>query len=182
MEQSKILELLESTGTLQRGHFELPDGIHTDTMIRSVKVMQFPPHCRKMAYEVVKHYWDMDVQLVIAASAESVLFAAEIARQLEARIVFSAQSKREQPTVLFQNFEIHAGDRAILIEDILTDDCANMKALARKILMADARLIGVGSLIETAAKATMFNVRQINVAKLNPKTWDPDECPLCSDA
>lgn len=175
MTQEKLRELLSSTGALQHGHFVLDDGRHTDVLLRPLKVLQFPPHCRKVAFEVVEHYLDMDVQLVIAASPDAVLLAAEIARQLEARIVFVADTT----LALHGDFAIHSGDRAIMVDNILTDNPTAMRALGRKILMADARLIGIASLFDTSTVAHVFNVRQITALKVAPQYWDAQECPLC---
>lgn len=178
MEQ-KFFDLLQGAGAIQRGHFILDDGRHTDTEFRLVKAMQFPPFCRKIAYEIVKHYLDMDVQLVVACSPDAILFAAEIARQLEARVIFTVQNKNDEKIELYRNFEIHSGDRVVLVDDILTDSPQNMRTLGRKILSADARLIGVGSVVDISTKPNTFNVRQINAIKLQPKFWVADECSFC---
>lgn len=179
MTQERLQELLVSTGALQHGHFVLDEGRHTDVLLRPLKVLQFPPHCRKVAFEIVQHYLDMDVQLVIAANPNAVLFAAEIARQLEARIVFSVASDTSNTAVLHRDFAIHSGDRAIMVDNILTNEPTAMRALGRKILMADARLIGIASLFDTSTAAHVFNVRQITALKVIPQFWSSEECPLC---
>lgn len=180
MDKNKITELLQSTGAKEEGHFVLPDGRHTDTLLRPLKALQFPPYCRKIAFEVVEHYLDMDVQLIIAVSPEAILFASEIARQLEARIVFSVTPREEEKAVLHPDFSIHAGDRAVMVDTILGEAPAAMRSLGRQILKADARLIGVASLFEAGAPPHVFNVRQITVYKTAPQYWQPDECPVCN--
>lgn len=180
MEKSKITDLLVSTGAVEEGHFILPDGRHTDILVRPLKALQFPPYCRKIAFEIVEHYLDMDVQLVIAASVEAVLLAAEVARQLEARIIFPITTREHETAVLHPDFSIHSGDRAILIDTILDDSPANMRSLGRQMLKADARLIGIASLFEVNAPSHLFNVRQITVRKLTARYWLQAECPICN--
>lgn len=180
MTQEKLRELLVSTGALQHGHFALEDGRHTDVVLRPLKVLQFPPHCRKVAFEIVEHYLDMDVQLVIAASPDAVLLAAEIARQLEARIVFPTAGDSTTTTALHSDFSIHSGDRAIMVDNVLTNEPVAMRALGRKILMADARLIGIASLFDTSTTAHVFNVRQITALKVARQYWNSEACPVCA--
>ncbi len=180
MPQAKIDELLESTGAINTGHFQLSDGRHSDTRLHPVKVMQFPPFCRKVAYEVIRHYWDMDVQVVVAASAQSILFAAEIARQLDARIVYTVQDKHDDTLGLLPDFELHPGDRIVLADDILTDDYPNLRRLGRLILKHDARLIGTASLIDLSTQNNILGVRQISVARRSRNIWTADDCLLCS--
>lgn len=179
MEKNKITELLFSTGAVAEGHFILPDGRHTDTLLRPLKALQFPPYCRKIAFEIVEHYLDMDVQLVIAASSEAILFAAEIARQLEARIIFAITPRGQETAELHPDFSIHAGDRAIMVDTLLDHAPANMRSLGRQMLKADARLIGIASLFEVGAPPHIFNVRQITVRKIMPRYWYPEECSVC---
>jgi orotate phosphoribosyltransferase len=180
MEKNKITELLFSTGAIEEGHFILPDGRHTDVLLRPLKALQFPPYCRRIAFEIVDHYLDMDVQLVIAASSEAILLAAEIARQLEARIIFPVTSREHETAVLHPDFSIHSGDRAIMVDTLLDEFPAGMRSFGRQILKADARLIGIASLFEVNAPSHIFNVRQITVRRITSNYWSQEECPVCA--
>ncbi len=103
----------------------------------------------------------MDVQVVIASRVGALPFATEIARQLEARLLWRSN---EDP-VFYPNLAIHSGDRAIIVDDILLDDITPYKSIGREILTQDARLIGIASLIDLTTKKTPLNVRQISVLK-----------------
>jgi hypoxanthine-guanine phosphoribosyltransferase len=161
MEMQEIIQELESCGAMMKGAFLLPDNRICNEWYIPVKAFQYPPLCRKLAYEIVKHFWDMDVQVVIASRVGALPFAAEIARQLEARLLW--RSSKEQ--IFYPDLAIHSGDRAIIIDDILMDDIMPYKSIGREILTQDARLIGIGSLIDLTTKKTPLNVRQISVLK-----------------
>ncbi len=178
----KIEDLLESSGAMAAGHYVMADGRHTDMLLRPVKILQFPPYCRKAAYEIVKHYWDMDVQLVVAAEAGAILFAAEIARQLEARIVYSV-SELGDPAADFElreGFSMHAGDRIMLVDTIRTSEYPHLRALGRRILQNDARLIGTSTMFDVSGEGTMLGARQISVVRTERNTWAAEDCPLCA--
>lgn len=174
------MELLRSTGALQEEHTILPDNRHSNLLLRPLKVLQFPPFCRKVAFEIVEHFLDMDVQLVAAASVDAIVLAAEIARQLEARMVFSTTPAGADTAVLHPEFSIHAGDRVLVVDTILTDNPAALRALGRKILAEDARLIGVASLFDISSVTHIFNVRQVTVVKVAPQYHTAGDCPLLS--
>jgi adenine/guanine phosphoribosyltransferase-like PRPP-binding protein len=173
MEMQDIIKELTTCGTIIRGAFLLTDGRICNEWYIPVKAFQYPPLCRKMAYEIVKHFWDMDVQVVIAARVGALPFAAEIARQLEARLLWRSNDE----SVFYPNLAIHSGDRAIIVDDILSDDITPYKSIGREILTQDARLIGVASLIDLTTKKTPLNVRQISVLKREISVTE-DENPV----
>ena len=179
MNQEKVRELLHSTGALQEEHGVLPDGRHSDIRLRPLKVLQFPPFCRKVAFELVEHFLDIDAQVVVAASTDAILLAAEMARQLEARVVFAITPAGADTALLHPDLAIHAGDRVVMVDTILTDNPAALRSLGRKILMEDARLIGVASLFDISTVTHIFNVRQVTVAKVFPQYSAADACPVC---
>lgn len=161
MEERDIIAELTKCGAIIEGAFQLPDSRICNEWYIPVKAFQYPPLCRKLAYEIVKHFWDMDVQVVIASRIGAIPFATEIARQLEARLLWRSHDQE----VFYPNLAIHAGDRAIIVDDILLDDITPYKTIGREILMQDARLIGIASLIDLTIKKTPLNVRQISVLK-----------------
>jgi orotate phosphoribosyltransferase len=168
-------DLLISTGAIQYGHFVRQDGKHTDMLFSPAKAFQFPPTCRKLAYEIVKHFWDIDPQVIIACRIGALPFAAEIARQLEARLLWLMPGSE----LLYQSLELHSGDRVVLIDDILTDDISLYKPMIREILRVDARLIGMASLIDLTSRKTPMNVRQISVLKREDHMFNPEDCNMC---
>ncbi len=176
-----IEDLLSSSGAMGAGHYQMDDGRHTDLLLRPVKVQQFAPYCRKVAYEIVKHYWDMDVQLVVAAEAGAILFAAEIARQLEARIVYTTDELSDAAAEfeLRPGFRLHAGDRIMLVDAVRTKEYPHLRAMGRRILQTDARLIGTSTIFDVSQEGTMLGVRQISVVRKQQQVWSPEDCPLC---
>jgi orotate phosphoribosyltransferase len=168
-------DLLISTGAIQYGHFVRQDGKHTDILYSPAKAFQFPPTCRKLAYEIVKHYWDIDPQVIIACRIGALPFAAEIARQLEARLLWLMPGSE----TFYHSLALHSGDRVVLTDDILTDDISLYKPIIREILRVDARLIGISSLIDLTTKKTPMNVRQISVLKREEHIFNPEDCEMC---
>jgi len=161
MEHQEIINELSACGALLNGAFILPDHRIVNEWYAPAKAFQYPPLCRKLSYEIVKHFWDMDVQVVIGARIGALPFAAEIARQLEARLLWRSSTD----TVFYESLAIHSGDRAIIVDDILLDDISPYKPIGREILSQDARLIGIASLIDVTTRKTPLNVRQISVVK-----------------
>lgn len=177
MEEKDIIYELTKCGAIISGEFQLPDARICNEWYVPVKAFQYPPLCRKLAYEIVKHFWDMDVQVVIATRIGALPFATEIARQLEARLLW----RSDEQSVFYPNLAIHSGDRAIIVDDILMDDITPYKSIGREILIQDARLIGIASLIDLTTKKTPLNVRQISVLKREVLIINADNPSIVQD-
>jgi adenine/guanine phosphoribosyltransferase-like PRPP-binding protein len=174
MEIQEIEQALHQCGALLPRHSKLNAQMHSDYTFIPAKAFQFPPLCRKLAYEIVRHYWDMDPQVILAVHTGVIPFAAEIARQLEARLIWAENGS------LYHGLELHPGDRIVLTDDLLTNDIEKYKPLIRQILKTDARLIGMAALIDMSDKINILNVRQISVLRA-PEYCSPiDQCTLCT--
>lgn len=175
MTSQEILELLERTGALIDGHCDLGNGTHADRTIRVVKATQFAPFNRKLCYEIVRHYLELDIHVVVAASVAAIPIAVEVGRQLEARAIFADAGA----TVLFDGFELHDGERAIVVQGLLESDeeTDNVSRLIRK---ANARLVGIGSIVDTRPAKQRFTVKDVTAIQLPWQRYPADSCPLCS--
>ena len=72
-----------------------------------------------------------------------------------------------------------AGERVVIVEDLLRDDRAIDPHVAL-IRRADARLIGVGSIVDARATKTRLMVRDVSAVRLQIDALPPDACPLCA--
>lgn len=132
------------------------------------KICQFPPFCRKVAFEIVQHFLDQDVQAVITTTPETLLLVAEVARQLEARILLpSFSSTPKSAFSLEPPFQLHSGDRIIIIESVLTTKTEIISSLFRTILTANARLVGIGSWIDFKSSSRLLNIRQVSAFRID---------------
>jgi orotate phosphoribosyltransferase len=172
------LDILRHTGALLEGHFLLPDGAHSGSLLRVAKALQFAPFNRKLCYEIVRHFLELDIHAIVAASIGAIPAAVEIGRQLEARAIFVEEAGDE--IELRRGFELHEGERVVLVEDLLRDDRAldRHAALVRR---ADTRLIGVGSIVDARTTKTRLMVRDVSAVRLRAESFSPDLCPLCAE-
>lgn len=177
MTSEEVIDLLRSRGAIVEGHFALPDGMHTNVRLRPTKASQFAPINRKLCYEIVRHFLELDIHVVIAATTDSIPFAVEVGRQLEARCIFVAPATGT--ATLFDGFELHEGERAVVLQSLLPTD-AEIDAVAGLLRAANARLIGVGSLLDARATRRRFTVKDVAAAQLVPPHYAPESCPLCA--
>jgi orotate phosphoribosyltransferase len=177
MTQTEILDLLYRTGAIVDGHCDCGDGLHAERSIRVVKATQFAPFNRKLCYEIVRHYLELDIHVIVAASQAAIPVAVEVGRQLEARAIFIVENANGP--ALFDGFELHDGERAVVVEALLERDDQTHGA-STLIRRANARLIGTGSIVDTRSSRRRFTIKDVSAIQLRHERYDAASCPLCA--
>jgi orotate phosphoribosyltransferase len=178
MKEAELEALLRSTGAIVDAHVAIDDRTHSSLLLRTAKATQFAPHNRRIAHRIVRHFLELDVHVVIAANAASIPFAVEIGRQLEARTTFvdTQDSARLAP-----GFELHDGERVLVVIDILRSNAAYAN-VSRIVRNANARTIGIGSIIDARIDKPKPIIREITAITLDVPAYPVDGCPLCADS
>jgi orotate phosphoribosyltransferase len=177
MQREEIIELLQRTNAVVHGHFTTGDGWHTPQLIRPSKALQFAPFNRKLCFEIVRHFLELDIHVVVSPSVGGIPVAVEVGRQLEARAIFLEEI--EGIMSLSRGFEMHEGERVIVVSDLLDSDNLLQPAIAA-IRSANARLIGIGGIIDIRSSDRSFNVKNVAAIRLEPEMFMPEDCPLCA--
>jgi orotate phosphoribosyltransferase len=177
MSDTEILDLLQRTGAMAEGHYVDGEGLHSGRRLRIVKALQFAPFNRKLCYEIVRHYLELDIHVVMALSISSIPMAVEIGRQLEARTIFTTESAGG--ISLYDGFEMHDGERVVIAQGILRND-SELDGATRLVRRSNARLVGVGSIIDARSVRKKFTVKDVAAIQIPTEAFSPDSCPLCA--
>lgn len=187
MTSTEVLDVLRSKAALLEGHFEVAPGVHADVVMRPLKATQFAPFNRRLCYEIVRHFLELDIHVVIAPTISAIPAAVEVGRQLEARVVFTAPVAALDPTPdapaggtsLHEGFELHEGERALIMMSLLESD-EEIDAVAALLRAANARLVGVGSIIDARRARRRFTVKDVSAVQIVSNHYPAAGCPLCA--
>jgi orotate phosphoribosyltransferase len=177
MTRDEILSLLRKTGALVEGHFVREDGLHTSQLIRPAKALQFAPFNRKLSFEIVRHFLGADIHVILSPTVGGIPVAVEVGRQLEARAIFIEQV--DGVATLGRGFELHEGERVVVATDLLASDAELADALGM-IRDADARLVGIGSIVDIREVRRIRTAKDIAAIQLADPLYPAESCPLCA--
>jgi orotate phosphoribosyltransferase len=163
MRRDEIIELLRRSGALLDEPSELADGRRASARVRVPKVTQFAPFNRQLCFEIVRHYLELDIHVVVAVDVPSIPVAVEVGRQLEARAIHLASS---EATELEYGFELHHGERVLLVIDRF-DAVGQVAAATRIVRRSGARLVGVGSIVDLRGGRRVETVKDIAAVQLD---------------
>ncbi len=124
-----IEQIYKDAGALLEGHFILSSGNHSSRYLQSAKVLENPAVAEKLAIALAQMIRNAQIEAhsVCAPALGGVLAGYELARALEIRSIFV--ERKDGTMQLRRGFEVKAGEKFIICEDIITTGCSAMEAL-----------------------------------------------------
>ena len=170
----QVLDIFRETGALLQGHFILTSGRHSGTYFQCAKVLQHPEHLQLFANEIVDHFRDLAVDLVISPAVGGIVLGSEVGRQLNIQTIFT---ERESGVMtLRRGFEILAGNNVLVVEDVVTTG-GSVQEVMNVVIKAGANIVGVGVLVDRSGGAVKLHDNQFCVTELEAISYGADEVP-----
>ena len=162
--EDRFNQLIQSTGALQDGHFELASGLHGSRFFRCIKLLENPQ-------------FSNPVDVVLGANEAGSILSFEVAKRLDANVAIARQKNHHYH--LIDGFSVTPRQRVLIVDDITTTG-GTAKQLIKIVRDAGADPVGVG-LIATKG---LFQVDldcpvKVLITLDGMDAIAPDECPLC---
>ncbi|MGI6105878.1 MAG: orotate phosphoribosyltransferase [Raoultibacter sp.] len=178
MERQEILEVLEQTGAVRRGHFKLTSGRHSDTYIQCARIQEYPTINNRLAEEAVKALpQEMEIDLVAAPAVGGIVFGYAVAAALEKRFIWS--ERVDGSMQLRRSFEVGEGEKVLICEDVVTTG-GSVQDLIDLIEENGGVIVGVVSMIDRGGDRK-FDDPYYPLIQLPTPSWEAEECALCKD-
>jgi orotate phosphoribosyltransferase len=176
MTRDEVLDEFRSAGALLEGHFILSSGRRSAVFIQKFRVFEDPARtekvCRALASKISARFGKVDV--VVAPAIGGIVPGYEIARALGARSIFV---EREDSTFqLRRGFEIRPGERAIVVEDIVTTGLSAREAL-NSLADQPGEIVGVACLIDRSAGKADLGAPLVALCEFAVPDYDPRDLP-----
>jgi orotate phosphoribosyltransferase len=172
----QILQVFRQTHALLEGHFLLTSGLHSPQYFQCAKVLQYPEHLEQLSAEIARAFAEDRIDVVISPAIGGVVVGTEVGRVLRARTLFA--ERKEGKMELRRGFELSAGERVLVVEDVTTTggSVREVIALAKQ---AGATVVGVGCIVDRSNGRVTFDTKQVAVLRMDVVTYEPAECPMC---
>lgn len=176
MTKEEVLSLFKETGALLEGHFLLTSGLHSPQYFQCAKVLQYPQQAQKLCWEIAYRFMAEKVNVVVGPALGGIIVAQEVARLMGCRAIFAEREANKM--TLRRGFEIKPGERVLVVEDVVTTG-GSINEVIDLVTTAEARLIGVGFLVDRSQKRISFESPKFSVIEMDVVTYQAHECPLC---
>lgn len=177
MNEAEVRDLLEEHGALQKGHFKLSSGRHSDLFVQTALVLCYPGIAERLGHELGRTFEGAGVTVVLSPAVAGIVIGHEVARYLNVRHLFC---ERVDGTMeLRRGFSVGADDNVLVADNAMTDGASKQEVLdlvARK----GADVAGV-AIVADRSDGVSFGVRLESLLRLDAREWDADECPMCRE-
>jgi orotate phosphoribosyltransferase len=185
----EVVRVLRDTGALRDGHFEYPNGTHSNEYLQVPLAMRYYQHARTLSVGLSRllranaEIRAMIPELSIVAPATGGLpVAYGVCEALRARQVYWAERDDEDKPMRFRQFlEQHPGEQVVLVDDILRsgNKLSEMKTLLES---RGATVVGLAVIIyqPTPNTRNFGSLPLYYLAKLEASYYaDNAHCDLC---
>ena len=171
-----IEKILTESQALLTGHFLFTSGRHGGEYMQCAKVLQYPWYAEQIAETVSGKFEKGGVDIVLAPAVGGIIIGHEAARRLRAKSIFAERVNGKM--TLRRGFEIPAGARVLVAEDVVTTGLSTRDVIAI-VTEQNAVLAGVCCLVDRTGGAMDFGVPFAAAYSKNMPSYMPEECPLC---
>jgi len=174
----EVMKKFEEAGAIQKGHFKLTSGVHSDTYIQCAQVMQHPGFMHNLCSELGKKFRGDDIDLIVGPAIGGIIMAHVMARVLGpwVRAIFTERENGKM--TLRRSFEINQGEKVLVVEDVTTTG-SSVREVMDIVKSRQGKVVGVGVLIDRSGGKVNFGVKTEKLLTVDIKTYLPEECPLC---
>ena len=174
---SDLLRELEARGAILAGHFRLSSGRHSNRFVQKFRILEDPELVEIVARALAADARALHPTVVVSAAVGGIVLGYETARQLGTLGIFV--EKEHGVPALRRGFALGPGDRAFVVEDVVTTG-GSVREVLDVVRAHGAEVAGVGIIVRRAPAD--FGVPTHALLDLPIESFDPDCCPQCAAA
>lgn len=173
----EILGLLQTSGALLEGHFQLSSGLHSPRYVQCARLLELPVRARRVGERLAAVLQPLGVDSVLSPAMGGLIIGHEVAAALG--VPFRFTERRDKEMELRRGFGLTYGERVVIVEDAVTTGKSALEAAA----VASghgAEVLGVGSILDRSGDRRPFAMPFFSLLKLDFPNWMASVCPLCA--
>ena len=179
----KVLALLRESGAMLEGHFLLSSGQHSDRYFQCAKLLQYPDKAQAALAGVAETIRQeiqagrLKIDAVVGPAMGGIVVAYELGRQLGLPAFFTERDDTGI-MVLRRGFEVRAGQKILITEDVVTTGKSSGECAAA--LEAQGAVIaGLVCLVDRRQGDIALPWPLYPACTVNVNNWKAADCDLC---
>ncbi len=177
MLDSELSQALAERGALLDGHFRLSSGRHSDRFVQKFRILEDPSIVARLAASLASAVKPHAPTIVVSAAVGGIVLGYEVARQLGAGFKAIFVEKEGGMPTLRRGFALGPGDRAFVVEDVVTTG-GSVREVLDVVRSRGADVAAVGVIVRR--QPADFGVPTIALLDLPVVSYDPADCPQCA--
>jgi orotate phosphoribosyltransferase len=176
MSEAEVIEVFREAGAILEGHFILTSGLRSPVFLQKARVFMYPDKterlCRALAARVRAAGLGR-IDLIVSPAVGGIVPGYETARQLGLPAVWV---EREGGVFRLRRFEMPAGARVLIVEDIVTTGLSSRETVSA-VQALGAKVVAEACLIDRSGGEADVGVPLIALARYRVPAYPADQIP-----
>jgi orotate phosphoribosyltransferase len=178
--RDEVLKLFQDSDALLQGHFKLTSGKHSEWYFEKIRLIEKPVVMDKiidlLADKIRRDVPDFDYVVSPAYGAIALGFLAAL--KLGQKFAFT--QRVEEKMSFRSGFSGIAGQRAVIVEDILTTG-GSINEVVACFKEHNIHTAGIYVLVDRSGGTVLIDGKPVgSLLSLKVEAFDPDACPFCA--
>jgi orotate phosphoribosyltransferase len=174
MTGNEVLQIFRDSGALLEGHFVLRSGLHSRQYFQCALALQQMPIVERLGAELARQVKPLGAVTVVSPAMGGLVLGQEVARQLGLRFIFV--EKEQGKLVLRRGFKIAAGERILVVEDVVTKG-GRVQETLDIVAAHGGQVVGIAMAVDRSGGAVKFGAPMFSLISLQVETFDPNQLP-----
>ena len=187
MDDSQVLEVLQTVGAFRAGHFVFTSGLHADTYVNKDALYPHTTETSRLCREMASRFKDKNIEAVSGPAIGAAILAQWTAfhlTDLTGREVYAAGAEKDGQGgfVLRRGYEKIVDGKNVLVVEDLTTTGGSLKKAIEAVKSAGGKVVGAIALCnrgdvtrEMVGNPPIFD----QLLKVYLKQWPAEDCDLC---
>jgi orotate phosphoribosyltransferase len=175
---SEMLEVLERLQAVERGHFRLSSGRHSDLFVQKFRLFEHPRLTQRFGEELSRVFAE-PFDVVASPAVGAIVLGFAVALASERRMVFA---EREGGVLAFRRgFSFAPHERVLVVEDVVTTG-GSVRETVELVRRSGGEPMGVAALIDRGdpERPASLGAPLRALLRLAVASWEEASCPLCA--
>ncbi|UYY57570.1 orotate phosphoribosyltransferase [Sphingomonas sp. S2-65] len=176
MAGDEILQEFRDAGALLEGHFILSSGLRSPVFLQKMRIFEEPVRSERVCTALATLIRDTfgNIDIVVSPAIGGIIPGYETARALGCKAVFVEREDGEFQ--LRRGFEIPAGARVVMVEDIVTTGLSSRECIAA-IRKHPGNLLGAACIVDRSNGKADVGVPLVSLTRLDVPAYPADQLP-----
>lgn len=171
------MALLKEYGAVEEGHFILASGRHSPYYVKKGKLVQHPWELQRMIEQIVPKLAELGkVDVVLSPAVGGIPVGQQVGLALHARTIYAERNGATNALELKRGFEIHRGERVLLVEDVITTG-GTLKELYQFVEAEGGMIAGIFVLVNRSKTSDLDSHPIVSCMAVDFPTFPPDAIP-----